>query len=101
MDNDNKEAKNLFTLSLPDVASWQVDGIESPLSAALPALQRGAVWKPAQTERLWDSLMRGFPIGSFLLSEYDADHYWMANNEPLLLPWASMMYGSRSLSVNV
>lgn len=79
MDNDNKEAKNLFTLSLPDVASWQVDGIESPLSAALPALQRGAVWKPAQTERLWDSLMRGFPIGSFLLSEYDADHYGKAS----------------------
>ena len=79
MDNDNKEAKNLFTLSLPDVASWQVDGIESPLSAALPALQRGAVWKPAQTERLWDSLIRGFPIGSFLLSEYDADHYGKAS----------------------
>jgi hypothetical protein len=32
-------------------------------------LQRGAVWKPRQVELLWDSLLRGFPIGSLLLSE--------------------------------
>ncbi|WML88089.1 DUF262 domain-containing protein [Thiothrix subterranea] len=34
----------------------------------LPPIQRNAVWHVEQIERLWDSIMRGFPIGSFLLS---------------------------------
>lgn len=34
----------------------------------LPPIQREAVWKVAQVERLWDSLLRGFPMGSFLLA---------------------------------
>ena len=32
----------------------------------LPAIQREFVWRPAQISRLFDSLMRGYPIGSFL-----------------------------------
>lgn len=32
----------------------------------LPAIQRELVWKTGQIERLFDSLMRGYPIGSFL-----------------------------------
>lgn len=32
----------------------------------LPAIQRDFVWKPDQIERLFDSLMRDYPIGSFL-----------------------------------
>jgi|SRR5690554_74055 len=32
----------------------------------LPAIQREFVWKPTQICRLFDSLMRGYPIGSFL-----------------------------------
>lgn len=59
---DNSQS-NLHTLSVEQVANWQV---------ALPALQRGAVWKPQQVEDLWDSLMRGFPIGSFLVSPFSA-----------------------------
>jgi len=34
----------------------------------LPPIQRNAVWNVAQIERLWDSLLRGYPIGSFLVS---------------------------------
>jgi len=56
------------------VASWQLpklaDNNTLPCTATLPALQRGAVWKPAQVEALWDSLLRGFPIGAFLLAPY-------------------------------
>lgn len=33
----------------------------------LPSIQRELVWSPEQIERLFDSLMRGYPIGSFLL----------------------------------
>jgi hypothetical protein len=39
---------------------------------SLPAMQRAAVWKPAQVEALWDSMSRGFPIGSFLFAPYDS-----------------------------
>lgn len=33
----------------------------------LPAIQREFVWKPEQIERLFDSLMQGYPFGTFLL----------------------------------
>jgi hypothetical protein len=35
----------------------------------LPSIQRGFVWKPKQIEDLWDSILRGYPIGSFLFSK--------------------------------
>ncbi|NOY89780.1 MAG: DUF262 domain-containing protein [Deltaproteobacteria bacterium] len=34
----------------------------------LPAFQRDAVWDERRVELLWDSLLRGFPIGSILLA---------------------------------
>lgn len=39
----------------------------------LPAIQREFVWGPDQIVRLIDSLMRGYPIGSFLLWQVEAD----------------------------
>ena len=32
----------------------------------LPAIQREYVWKPSQIIRVFDSIMRGYPVGSFL-----------------------------------
>ncbi len=37
----------------------------------LPAIQRELVWSVAQIERLFDSLMRDYPIGSFLFWEVE------------------------------
>jgi hypothetical protein len=37
----------------------------------LPAIQREFVWNATQIERLFDSLMRGYPIGSFLFWEVE------------------------------
>jgi Protein of unknown function DUF262 len=37
----------------------------------LPAIQREFVWKPEQIERLFDSLMQGYPIGTFLFWKVD------------------------------
>jgi hypothetical protein len=34
----------------------------------LPPIQRNAVWDVVQIERLWDSVLRGFPIGGFLIA---------------------------------
>ena len=39
----------------------------------LPAIQREFVWRPHQIERLFDSLMRGYPIGSFLFWQVEPD----------------------------
>ncbi|MDX4975603.1 DUF262 domain-containing protein [Myroides odoratimimus] len=59
--------------NLTNIANWQLDKDNS--NVTLPSVQRGFVWKPKQIEDLWDSIMRGYPIGSFLLSkngkEYD------------------------------
>ena len=51
--------------SLKEIASWTASNSE----VVIPALQRGLVWKPNQVELLWDSILRGFPIGSFMLSD--------------------------------
>lgn len=51
--------------SLSEIANWTSKNSE----VTIPALQRGLVWKPNQVELLWDSILRGFPIGSFLLSD--------------------------------
>jgi hypothetical protein len=37
----------------------------------LPAIQREFVWKPEQIERLFDSLMQGYPFGTFLFWRID------------------------------
>jgi len=39
----------------------------------LPAIQRELVWKPEQIIKLFDSLMREYPIGSFLFWNVDKD----------------------------
>ena len=51
-----------------DIAKWQVE-LEEKISEEqtggiqLPTLQRGFVWQPHQMEALWDSILRGYPIG--------------------------------------
>ena len=40
----------------------------------LPAIQRAFTWRPQQVCRLFDSLMQGYPIGSFLFWKIEADH---------------------------
>jgi len=39
----------------------------------LPAIQREFEWEPEQIELLYDSLMRGFPIGSFLFWDVEKE----------------------------
>lgn len=58
------------TLNLAQVASWQIpvpSTSSSTIIARVPSLQRGAVWKAGQVELLWDSILRGFPIGAFVV----------------------------------
>ena len=61
--NSNQDKK----FNLKEIAEWQLFHDQSKI--ILPKMQRGFVWKVKQIESLWDSIFRGFPIGSFLISE--------------------------------
>ena len=71
-------SENYSFYSLENISKW-------PLSAncevMLPPLQRGFVWKANQIEALWDSLLRGFPIGSFLLSKSENYKYELLDGQ--------------------
>lgn len=53
--------QSAFTLQ--EIAKWKETNLVD-----LPPVQRGFVWKPFQIENLWDSLLRGYPVGAFVLS---------------------------------
>ncbi|MCC3154600.1 DUF262 domain-containing protein [Hymenobacter sp. BT770] len=60
--------QDVAVVSVSDYISWYLDAENSHYNLIqLPPIQRNAVWNIAQVERLWDSLLRGFPIGSMLL----------------------------------
>ena len=67
MTTDNQR---YHVLSLRQIAGWErgIGNSDSQIIARPPSLQRGLVWEPQQIEILWDSVMRGFPIGSLVLS---------------------------------
>jgi len=61
----------VFTLR--NIASWYHDTLsteEPSEKARVPALQRGLVWSPQQNELLWDSILRGFPIGALVVTRW-------------------------------
>ena len=56
-------------MPLIDYVSWFLDSQNSSFDLIqLPPIQRNPAWNVNQVEKLWDSILRGFPIGSFLLS---------------------------------
>ena len=74
----NGKTKNIYTLSLQTIASWQIasEPNDTGIYAEIPAFQRGLVWNPAQIEVLWDSLLRGIPIGAIsLIPKEGAERY--------------------------
>lgn len=97
----NTTAHSLF---LRDVASWQLPELtrdsqgqlhKPEVLAGLPSLQRGAVWRPNQVERLWDSILRGFPIGSLVVTELlkkQETRSGVVAGNPGSLPWPAGQY---------
>lgn len=53
--------------TIEDISSWR-----NNIDVNLPNVQRGFVWKPSQIENLWDSLLRGYPVGAIVLSQKTA-----------------------------
>ena len=69
----NDSSLKPFFISPFKAATWQLPHLANGGTyhrVTLPPLQRGEVWRPRQIEMLWDSLIRGFPIGFFLLAPY-------------------------------
>jgi hypothetical protein len=95
MISQSHQHQTTLLLKARHVAAWQLPKLAEkdhlPCRAILPALQRGAVWKPNQVEALWDSLLRGFPIGAFLLTPYQEDRgdQRFSYQEPIHLPHAT------------
>lgn len=72
MDPQPKNTK-AHTLSLKEIASWMpgvCQDVTTNFRASVPALQRGLVWSPQQNELLWDSILRGFPIGAVVVTKW-------------------------------
>lgn len=65
--------------NLKEISLW----VKDDSNVRIPELQRGLVWKPSQVELLWDSILRGFPIGSFMLSDIpeDKDRYYLMDGQ--------------------
>lgn len=56
---------NAKSYVLEKIANWQLEPDEG--AVAIPRLQRGLVWSAIKMELLWDSIMRGIPIGAFVV----------------------------------
>lgn len=54
--------KELIALTYEQLAFARNKGIFS-----IPAVQRGVVWSPLQVINLWDSIIKGYPIGSLMV----------------------------------
>lgn len=66
-------AGNVAALSIHVYLEW---ASSSPCTysrnLAMPPIQRGFVWKAKQIQELWDSLLRGMPIGAIMVKEFEA-----------------------------
>ena len=63
---DNNQVQGM---KLPDYLDWATGNGQHEKELKLPPIQRGFVWKPKQIVDLWDSLLRGMPIGSLMVSK--------------------------------
>lgn len=71
----DRVSQTTFCYAIDDIANWQkeISTATSTYEISLPSLQRGFVWKASQIESLWDSLLRGYPIGSLLMNKVAED----------------------------
>lgn len=67
----------MINFKLKDISKWGSENSQ----VLIPPLQRGLVWKPNQVEMLWDSIMRGFPIGSFMLSDASEGRFFLLDGQ--------------------
>ena len=74
--NIEEAVEQLFTkgtvtaLHIRDCLSWAYSKPSRyKKDLAMPLIQRGFVWKTGQLQKLWDSLLRGMPIGAVMVGQ--------------------------------
>lgn len=72
---DELKEKKTYCYTIDDIANWQKEisnnNSHNTCKITLPSLQRGFIWKSYQIENLWDSILRGYPIGALLMNKVD------------------------------
>lgn len=63
------DGKKVRGMNLSEYLAWAEGTEQHEKKLLLPPIQRGFVWKPKQIVDLWDSLFRGMPIGSLMVSK--------------------------------
>ena len=65
------EGHKVIGYPLMNFLKWTKDSsdLRKPGSLSLPPVQRSSLWRPRQVLALWDSLLRGLPLGLFYLVE--------------------------------
>lgn len=81
MEKNTASANQPLNFNLQEISNWQLQQDDSTNSVELPSLQRGFVWKASQIESLWDSILRGYPIGAFLLSKSEDDKLFLLDGQ--------------------
>ena len=61
--------QQIAVVRLEQWLDW-VTGADSSVFVALPMIQRGSVWPQDKVVNLWDSLLRGMPVGGFTVSVF-------------------------------
>ena len=61
--------KSVKTVKLTDWMEWASSTSASQRKVVLPMIQRGSVWAPHKLLDLWDTLLRGMPVGALMASE--------------------------------
>jgi hypothetical protein len=74
MNTDVQEVNFHDDIAILPIAKWlnYAAGCDASVFVALPLIQRGSVWKPKQIIDLWDTLLRGMPLGSLIYSPMGA-----------------------------
>ena len=76
--------------TLKQISEWNKEGSD----VILPDIQRGLVWTPQQIAFLWDSMLRGFPIGGFVFSENADNTYYLLDGQQR---WNAISLGFNNL----
>ncbi len=61
--------ESVKVVTLPDWMQWASGQAEAARRVVLPMIQRGSVWAPHKLLDLWDTLLRGMPVGALMACE--------------------------------
>ena len=61
--------ESVKSVKLTDWMEWASNTSASERRVVMPMIQLGSVWAPHKLLDLWDTLLRGMPVGAMMASE--------------------------------